>query len=185
MRGGGSAVFWTSAGSQLMEAGTEWRQKSIRPERIVGVRTKASSRRVQNRGGCSGWLIDIHSLGEWTFRPSLKPSEQDGPSTRKVDMPMGVRNCRASRAFPNRTVIRQRSLTGSAASAADCIALVGRSRPRFPENRCNFFLTPKCDLLLCPLACREKVEREPDQSRGETPGASRAFSPSEPVGVGA
>ena len=59
------------------------------------------------------------------------------------------------------------------------------ARQRRAENRRNFFLTPKWRLLLCPLACREIVERQPDQTRGETPGASQAFSPSEPVGDGA
>ena len=53
------------------------------------------------------------------------------------------------------------------------------------ENWRKFLLTQKDALLLCPLACRESVERQPDRTRGETPGASRAFSPSGPVGDGA
>ncbi len=81
--------------------------------------------------------------------------------------------------------LRQRSFHESAAAATGRAPGCGRMRALLCENRRNFFLTPKCDLLLCPLACRERVERKPDQSRGETPGASRAFSPSEPVGVGA
>ena len=52
------------------------------------------------------------------------------------------------------------------------------------ENWRKFLLTQKTRLLLCPLAFRERLERQPDEHEGKSPGASRAFSPSEPMSVG-